>query len=90
MTGAGRRLPAGAPGIGVLVGLAAGLAVTVWWGWQPGLVLLGLVLVVAAGVRWQRPAAAVGLISARSRGLDAGLLAGAGAALVVLAVTLPR
>lgn len=86
----GRRLPASAPGIGVLVGVAAALTVTVGWGWEPGLVLLGLVLLAAARVRWRRPAAEVGLISARSRGLDAGLLAGAGVALVVLAVTLPR
>ena len=59
-------------------------------GWQPGVLLIGLALLLAAGLRLSLPVRQAGWLVVRSRSLDAAVLLGLGFSLVVLATTIPR
>ncbi len=78
------------PSLAVLALAGVGLALTVALGWQPGVVLVGLALLLAAGLRLSLPVRQAGWLVVRSRGLDAAVLLGLGFSLVVLATTIPR
>lgn len=79
-----------APGALVLAVAATGLAVALLVDWQPGCVIVGLALLLAAGLRLSLPARRAGALVVRSRGFDAGLLLVLGFGLVLLAVNVPR
>lgn len=74
----------------VVAGLALGLGVTVGLGWEPGLLLVGVALLGAAGLRAWLPSERAGLLAVRSRVLDTAVLAVVGVGVIGLAVTLPR
>ncbi len=73
---------------GVLSAALAAMGVAALGGWQVGLVVLGAVLLVAAGLRALLPPKLLGLLAVRSRTFDVIVLAGLGAALVVLTSSL--
>jgi hypothetical protein len=77
------------PLLGALLGVGVGLLVLTVVDWRPGLVVLGVVLLGAAAMRRLLPARRVGFLAVRSRTFDVLLTAGAGVALIVIAVTLP-
>ncbi|HEV7208544.1 MAG TPA: DUF3017 domain-containing protein [Mycobacteriales bacterium] len=70
--------------LGVLAAALAATTVAALGGWQAGLVVLGAVLLVAAGLRALLPPRRLGLLVVRSRMFDVLVLAALGAALVVL------
>lgn len=82
-------MPAETPLLGVLAGLLAALGVAAFGGWRPGLIVLGAVLLVAAGLRAMLPPRRLGMLAVRGRAFDVTLLAVLGAALVVLTGSLP-
>jgi multisubunit Na+/H+ antiporter MnhB subunit len=73
----------------VLVVVGVGLAVVTVGHWRQGLALNGLALVGAAVLRLLLPVRRVGFLAVRSRPTDVVLLAGAGLALTVTALTIP-
>lgn len=81
-----RQLPSAA----VLTLVGAGLVVATGVGWQPGVLVMGLALLLAAGLRLSLPARQAGWLVVRTRGLDAAVLLGLGFSLVLLATTIPR
>ena len=81
-----RQLPA----LAVLVLAACGLLVVVTVDPQPGLIVVGLSLLLAAGLRLSLPPRRAGWLVVRTRGLDAFFLLGVGFALVLLANTIPE
>lgn len=80
-----RQLPATA----VLAVVAAGLVLAVAVDGRVGGLVVGLALLLAAGLRLTLPARRAGWLVVRTRGLDAALLLALGFALVVLAQTVP-
>ena len=78
------------PTCAVLATAAVGLVLAVAVGWQPGVVVVGLAVLLAAGLRLSLPARQAGWLVVRSRGLDAAVLLGLGFSLVVLATTIPQ
>jgi hypothetical protein len=76
------------PSLAVLAVAAAGLLVSVVDGRLGGLVL-GLALLLGAGLRLALPAPRAGWLAVRTRGLDATVLLAVGFALVVLATSVP-
>jgi len=76
------------PALAVLAVAAAGLLVGVVDGRLGGFVI-GLALLLGAGLRLVLPPPQAGWLAVRTRGLDATLLLAAGFALVVLANTVP-
>jgi hypothetical protein len=76
------------PALAVLAVAAAGLLVSLVDGRLGGLVI-GLALLLAAGLRLVLPPPQAGWLAVRTRGLDATLLLAVGFALVVLANTVP-
>ena len=76
------------PALSVLAVAAAGLLVAVVDGRLGGLVV-GLALLLGAGLRLVLPPPRAGWLAVRNRGLDAALLLLVGVALVVLATTVP-
>lgn len=74
----------------LVLGLAAlGLALTATADWQLGALVLGLSLLVAAGLRLTLPARQAGWLVVRTRALDASVLLVLGFAVVLLATTIP-
>lgn len=85
-----RRAPVpAAPLFGPLAVVLIGLVLVVVAGYRTGLVVVAAALLLAAGMRGALPGARSGLLTARGRGLDTVLLAGAAIAVLVLATTLP-
>lgn len=80
----------GRPLVAIIVAAVSCLALAVWVRWQAGLLALGGVLLVAAGVRAILPARSAGLLAVRSRPFDVLVLAALGAAMVVLTTSLAR
>ena len=85
LAGLVRQLPL----LAVLVGVAIGLLVVTVDRWRLGLVIVGLALVGGAVLRLLLPVRRVGFLAVRSRPVDVVLMAGAGAALTVIALTIP-
>lgn len=77
------------PALSVLVVAGAGVLLAVIVDWQLGAVVLGLSLLLGAGLRLTLPPASAGALVVRTRGLDAALLLAVGFALLVLASTIP-
>ena len=73
----------------VLVVVGVGLMVVTVGHWRQGLVVIGLALVGAAVLRLLLPVRRVGFLAVRSRPTDVLLLALAGLALAVTALTIP-
>ncbi len=85
-----RGLARQAPTLVVLAVVAAGLVAAASGRWRTGSGLIGLSLVLAAGLRLVLPPARAGWLVVRARAVDAALLVGTGAAVLVLASTIPR
>lgn len=81
-----RQLPA----IAVLVVAAAGLVLAALVDWRSGAVVLGLALLLAAGLRLTLPIRQAGWLVVRTRGLDAAVLLVLGFSLVLLATSIPE
>lgn len=78
-----------APALLVLAGVAAGLAGVALGRWRVGLYVVGLALLLGAGLRSSLPERASGLLVVRSRGLDAAVLLALGTGVLVLANSVP-
>ena len=78
------------PAVAVLAVAASGLLLAAVLDWEVGAFVLGLSLLLAAGLRLALPARAAGWLAVRTRGLDAAVLLGRGFAIVALATTIPR
>lgn len=72
-----------------LVAVAVGLLLVTVAHWRRGLVVIGVALVGAALLRLLLPVRRVGFLAVRSRLVDVLLLAGAGVALAVVALSIP-
>lgn len=81
-----RQLPA----LAVLALALLGLLLAVLVDWQAGAFVVGLALLVGAGLRLALPVRAAGWLAVRTRALDATLMLGLGFAVVLLANTIPR
>ena len=77
------------PALAVLAVAGLGVALAALVDWQLGSVVLGLSLLLAAGLRLTLPPASAGALVVRTRALDAALLLAVGFALLVLATTIP-
>ena len=77
------------PLLAVLVLVGVGLLLVTFDHWRRGLVLVGLALVGAAAMRLLLPVRRLGFLAVRSRPTDVVLLAVAGLALAVTALTIP-
>lgn len=89
----GRRYPStlgGACYLAVLVVVGVGLVIVATGHWRAGIEVFGGALVVASVMRLGLPSRDAGMLAVRTRWLDATLLAGAGAALWILAATMPN
>ena len=75
------------PLFAVLVVVAVGLGMVALEHWRRGLVVIGCAL-IAAALRLLLPVRRVGFLAVRSRPVDVVLLAGVGAALVAVALTI--
>jgi hypothetical protein len=73
----------------VVVLAAAGFAVISSDHWRFGLDVFSAALLAAAALRLALPARRAGALVVRNRWLDAALLAGTGAAILVLAIVVP-
>lgn len=74
----------------VLAVAAAGLVLAAVADWQVGAVVLGLALLLAAGLRLTLPVRQAGWLVVRTRGLDATVLLVLGFGLVLLATSIPE
>jgi hypothetical protein len=77
------------PALAVLAVVAAGLGVGALLEWRIGAVIVGLGLLLAAGLRLSLRERQAGFLVVRSRGFDAAVLLVLGFALVALANTIP-
>ena len=77
------------PAVAVLLVTALGLVLASAVGWQVGAFVLGLGLLLGAGLRLALPTAQLGWLAVRGRGLDATLLLVLGFGMCVLASTIP-
>ena len=77
------------PALSVLAMAGLGVLLAALVDWQLGAIVLGLSLLLAAGLRLTLPPASAGALVVRTRGLDAALLLVVGFALLVLANTIP-
>jgi hypothetical protein len=77
------------PLLAVLITVGVGLLVVTVGHWRRGLVLVGLALVVGGLLRLLLPERRVGFLAVRSRPVDVVLMAAAGVALTVVALTIP-
>lgn len=80
-----RQLPA----VVVLALVGFGLVLCSTVGWRPGSLVIGLSLLLAAGLRLALPAKQAGWLAVRTRGLDAACYLVVGFAVVLLANTIP-
>jgi len=78
------------PTTAVLTVAATGLALAALLDWQLGAVVLGLALLLAAGLRLTLPVRQAGWLAVRTRGLDAAVLLALGFGLVLLATSIPE
>ena len=78
------------PAMAVLVVAATGLVLAALVDWQSGAVVLGLALLLAAGLRLTLPIRQAGWLVVRTRGLDAAVLLVLGFSLVLLATSIPE
>jgi hypothetical protein len=78
------------PSLAVLAVVAAGLAVGALADWRLGAIIVGLALLLAAGLRLSLRERQAGFLVVRSRGFDAAVLLVLGFALVALANTIPE
>ena len=78
-----------APVLAVLGAVGAGLVLVVLGHWRAGSYVIGLALLLAAGLRLSLPADVAGLLVVRSRGLDGGLLLALGFGVLLLADSVP-
>lgn len=85
LVGVRRELPL----LAVLLVVAAGLGLGVLDRWRVGAALVGLGVLLGAGLRLLLPARRAGLLVVRSRRLDVAVLLALGAGLVVLAWSVP-
>lgn len=77
------------PSVAVLAVTACGLLLAALDRWQAGGLVVGLGLLLGAGLRLTLPPGRAGWLVVRSRSLDAGLLLFLGVAVVLLATTIP-
>jgi hypothetical protein len=77
------------PTVVVLGVVAAGLALGALVDWLPGAVVIGVALLLAAGLRLTLPARRAGLLVVRTRRFDATILMVLGFAVVALAYAVP-
>lgn len=77
------------PAVLVLLTAGCGVALAGSGSWHVGAVVLAVALLLAAGLRLSMPTRTAGWLVVRSRGFDAAFLLTLGAALVVLAGTVP-
>ncbi|CAN5251333.1 hypothetical protein BH24ACT10_BH24ACT10_01590 [soil metagenome] len=77
------------PALAVLLVAGLGVLLAAVVDWQVGAIVLGLGLLLGAGLRLTLPAAKAGALVVRTRGLDAALLLTVGFSLLVLATTIP-
>ncbi len=77
------------PLLAVLVMVGVGLLLVTFDHWRRGLVVIGLSLIIAGLLRLLLPVRRVGFLAVRSRPTDVVLLAVAGLALAVTALTIP-
>lgn len=77
------------PAVLVLVAVAVGVGVAALVDWRAGTYVVGIALLVAAGLRTSLPERAAGLLAVRSRGLDAALLLLLGTGVLLLANSVP-
>lgn len=77
------------PAVLVLGVTAVGLVLGATTDWQLGALVLGLALLLAAGLRLTLPARQAGWLVVRTRGMDAAVLLALGFAVIVLANTIP-
>ncbi len=78
------------PTVTVLGMVATGLAVGALVAWRAGAIVVGLALLLAAGLRLSLRERRAGFLVVRSRGFDAAVLLVLGFALVALANTIPE
>jgi len=78
------------PATAVLTVAAAGLLLSALVDWQLGAVVLGLALLLAAGLRLTLPVRQAGWLAVRTRGMDATVLLALGFGLVLLATSIPE
>jgi hypothetical protein len=78
------------PALAVLATVATGLAIGALVAWRAGAVVVGLALLLAAGLRLSLRERQAGFLVVRSRGFDAAVLLVLGFALVALANTIPE
>ena len=91
--GEGRRYPSTIGGmfyLGVLAATAIGLGIVATGDWRVGTRWLAGGLILAAVVRLVLPARDAGMLAVRHRVVDCAMLAGVGAALILLAATIPN
>ncbi len=77
------------PLLAVLVAVGVGLAMVAFEHWRRGLVVIGVALMAAGALRLLLPVRRVGFLAVRSRPIDVVLLAGVGAAVVAVALSIP-
>ena len=77
------------PRLAVLLAVAVGLAVVAVEHWRRGLLVVGLALVGAGGLRLVLPLRRVGFLAVRSRPVDVVLMAGTGVLLTALTLAVP-
>ena len=77
------------PAVLVLGLTGAGLVLGATADWQPGALVIGLALLLAAGLRLSLPVRRAGWLVVRTRGMDATVLLVLGFAVIVLANTIP-
>ena len=77
------------PAVAVLAVAGLGVLLAAAVDWQVGAFVLGLGLLLGAGLRLALPPGQAGWLAVRSRGLDAALLLALGFAVCVLANTIP-
>ena len=77
------------PAVGVLAVVAAGLLLAAVVDWQVGALVLGLGLLLGAGLRLALPTRRAGWLAVRTRAMDAAVLLLLGFAVVTLSQTIP-
>lgn len=76
--------------LGVCLVTAVGLLVVAFGPWRRGIALIGVALVIAAGMRSFLSEHDSGMLRVRSRWFDVVALAGVGIAMIVLAINIPN
>jgi hypothetical protein len=77
------------PLLALIIAVGVGLLMVAFEHWRKGLVVAGIALCVAAVLRLLLPVRRMGFLAVRSRPVDVLLLAGAGVALTVIALSIP-